>query len=461
MNRKLELLKNTIIIGIGNIFTKVLSFLLVPLLTKWLSPTQYGEYDLLYSYVSLIVPLITLQLEQAVLRYTLENYSNGPKYYRTCFIVVLINSVIFSFLFGFVFNFSHHISFVFCTVSYSLQIFISEYVRGCNELKLYSISNIICGLLTMILTVLFVYYLKNGTDGLFIAFGLSYLFTFFFLFFYKRMFVNFRIKDIDFKILKVLLCYSLPLLPNAISWWITNVSDRTLIRIYMGSSFNGIYAVSCKIPTLITVFYGIFNLAWQQSAMLSFSDNFKERKEFYLSTYNRLSDFLFSSAILIISATPLIYKLLLNHQYSEGISIVPILVIATILLNLAQYFGGILLGMKDTKSNGLTTLIASFLNLLINFMFIRQIGLYAAAVSTLFSYIIMFVLRLKKLNQYYNFIRVLKKVIIWLIPMVIFSILSIIVNNSFIQFTVLFVSIVIFIIANRNVIQGLFQKVRV
>ncbi len=48
MNRKKELFKNTIIIGIGNIFTKAISFLLVPLFTIWLTPSQYGEYDLLF-----------------------------------------------------------------------------------------------------------------------------------------------------------------------------------------------------------------------------------------------------------------------------------------------------------------------------------------------------------------------------------------------------------------------------
>lgn len=78
MNRKKELLKNTVVIGIGNIFTKAISFLLVPLFTLWLTTKQYGDYDLLYSYISLVVPAITLQLEQAVLRFTLDDKEKGP-----------------------------------------------------------------------------------------------------------------------------------------------------------------------------------------------------------------------------------------------------------------------------------------------------------------------------------------------------------------------------------------------
>ena len=66
MSKNKRLLKNTIIIGIGVMCTKAISFLMVPFYTMWLSPAQYGEYDLLVSYLSLFVPIITLQVEQAI-----------------------------------------------------------------------------------------------------------------------------------------------------------------------------------------------------------------------------------------------------------------------------------------------------------------------------------------------------------------------------------------------------------
>ena len=55
--------------------------------------------------------------------------------------------------------------------------------------------------------------------------------------------------------------YSIPLVPNGISWWIVNVSDRTIITAIIGTAANGIYAVSNKFPTILSSLLGIFNLS--------------------------------------------------------------------------------------------------------------------------------------------------------------------------------------------------------
>ena len=73
LNQKNNLFKNTVIIGIGTICTKILGFIMLPLYTLWLSPEEYGEYDLTVSYISLIIPFITMQLEQAIFRFIKRN----------------------------------------------------------------------------------------------------------------------------------------------------------------------------------------------------------------------------------------------------------------------------------------------------------------------------------------------------------------------------------------------------
>ena len=70
-----------------------------------------------------------------------------------------------------------------------------------------------------------------------------------------------------------MLRYSVPLVPNAISWWIANVSDRLLILYFLGSAMNGIYAAANKIPTIYTTFFSVYNLAWLESVSLSINSN--------------------------------------------------------------------------------------------------------------------------------------------------------------------------------------------
>ena len=96
MNRKKELLYNTIVIGVGNIFSKSLSFLMVPLFTMWLSTEEYGTYDVINSYISLVVPLVTLQIEQAIMRYCIDMPQRSKEFLYHAVVIICINSMLLS-----------------------------------------------------------------------------------------------------------------------------------------------------------------------------------------------------------------------------------------------------------------------------------------------------------------------------------------------------------------------------
>ena len=461
-NRKKELFGNTIIVGIGNIVNSAISFLLVPLLTAWLTPNQYGSYDLLYSYVSLLSPFITLQLDQAVLRFTLENKEEGKNYFQTCLMLLLINSAIAFLIFGSLCTFSFHLAFVLCTITFAMKTYCIEYLRGENKLKQYSMANICDGTITLLGMIILVKISKMGVNGVLFAYAFSSLFLSLFITIHEHLFdhFTFHFTDENKEIIKKFLLYSLPLLPNSISWWITNVSDRTLIRIFMGSYYNGIYAVSCKIPTLITVFYGTFNLAWQQSAILSAKDNEEKRKEFYNSVFRQLVLFLFSSAFVIIACTPILYRLFLNVRYQEGMVLVPILILSTTILNLGQYLGGILIGMKNTKANGFTTVVAAVVNILIDLFFIQKIGLYAAALSTLVGYCFMLWLRLRSLGNLFQKGKILKITVLGACLVFAESFIILHTENVLMQWVWAFLTGILFLVMNKKILLVIKQKVR-
>ena len=72
MNKKAELVKNTIIIFLGKISTQFISFFLLPLYTTYLNTGDYGTIDLIITYVSLLVPVLTLQQEMATFRFLID-----------------------------------------------------------------------------------------------------------------------------------------------------------------------------------------------------------------------------------------------------------------------------------------------------------------------------------------------------------------------------------------------------
>ena len=79
MNRKRELVKNTLIISIGKFSTKLVQFLLLPLYTSILTTSQYGEYDLLNIISIFLIPIITLQMDEGMFRFLIEAKNDKDK----------------------------------------------------------------------------------------------------------------------------------------------------------------------------------------------------------------------------------------------------------------------------------------------------------------------------------------------------------------------------------------------
>ena len=79
MEKRKELLKNTIIIMIGKFCTQFLSFFLLPLYTDKLSSKEYGIIDIIPTYIVLIAPVISLQIEMGLFRYLIDNRNDKEK----------------------------------------------------------------------------------------------------------------------------------------------------------------------------------------------------------------------------------------------------------------------------------------------------------------------------------------------------------------------------------------------
>ena len=73
MNKKKQLAKNTIIIFFGRVCTQLISFFLLPLYTSYLATKEYGTVDLIQTYVTLLVPIITLELEMSIFRFLIDS----------------------------------------------------------------------------------------------------------------------------------------------------------------------------------------------------------------------------------------------------------------------------------------------------------------------------------------------------------------------------------------------------
>lgn len=457
MKRSDELLNNTIIIGIGTISTKLLSFLLVPFYTMWLSPEEYGNFDLLVTYISFIIPFITFQLEQAIFRFSFNKRLEAKKYLDNALYIVMLNMIICNIIIYCIMKSKEYcFSYALYFSTYAIYNCLSEYLRGTEKLKFYSLNNILVSVFIVIFNIIFVYVLKLQVNGMLMSFGISYLIGILIIILKEEIFDSKFFKSYNKNIQKSMIIYSLPLIPNSVSWWITNVSDRTIIKIFLGSFYNGIYAIACKIPIVINLIFNIFNLSWQQTAIKTVDAS--DKKIYYNKIYNKLITFLFSSGFCILSITPLIFNVFISNEYSSGMIQIPLLLNGVIFLSLAQFLSGILLANMDTKSVGTSTTIAAVINLIINLVFIKKIGLIAASLSTCISYIVLFLIRYIKLKHILHSKKTTYKIIIYNVIFILIS-CFIFINNWLLNSVLVFISILLFIIANRDIEELLISKI--
>jgi len=229
MNRSKSLLKNTFILGIGKLFSKVLVFIMVPLYSRWLSTGDYGTFDLYTTYISLLVPLLTLSCGEAVFRYLLDADENFDKkrIISSGFAIIFVSSII-----GFLIVCCYFVKnqrgmmipFVIYLLADSLYSFLTAYLRGIKKISLYAISSIICVFSTFIFVTALVYFCGFGLIGIIYGYALAYCLSALFIIIKTRFFEYISFDMIKILEVKRLLKYSAPLVPNSISWWIVNGS---------------------------------------------------------------------------------------------------------------------------------------------------------------------------------------------------------------------------------------------
>ena len=104
--------------------------------------------------------------------------------------------------------------------------------------------------------------------------------------------------------------------PSSIALWVVNLSDRLIIIHFMGAAANGIYAVANKIPSLYSTAYGIFNLAWTETASKVSDDG--NPAEYYTKLFSGLFKFLIGVMLALIAVTPIIFSVLVKGDYGAA-----------------------------------------------------------------------------------------------------------------------------------------------
>ncbi len=461
MSRENTLVKNTAILTIGKICTQLITFFLLPLYTGILSTEEYGTVDLLNTLVSLLLPIVTFQVEQAVFRNLLdvrEDEREKEKIISTGFFSVIIQCIIYLIFFSIISPLIHNKYKIFLATNVIAYIFASlfqQIARGLGDNKQFAIGSFISALITILINILLLVFIKLGATGMLMGTMLGQISCTIYLFIILKLYKYIKIATFEYIVLKKLWKYSIPLIPNSISWWIFNASDRLIVSAVLGVGKNGILSAAHKFSTVYITFYNIFNMSWTE--MVSIHINDSDIKEFFNKLFNIVLKIFTTIAIGIIACMPFVYKIMINERYYEGFYQVPIMMIGAIFSVIVSTLGGLYAAKRNTKAVANTSLISAIINIVVHITLINFIGLYAATISTFSAYFIMSIYRLHDVKKRYFKVTIEKVFIIKTLISLLIILPIYYIENIILNFIAIIVMVIYAIDINKNSIESIIE----
>ncbi|MBR7091628.1 MAG: polysaccharide biosynthesis C-terminal domain-containing protein [Clostridia bacterium] len=400
MNRYKRLLSNTFVFAIGTFSSKVLVYFLVPLYTHVLTNAQFGSADLIQQTGNLLLPLASLGITTAVLRFGLDSAVRKTDVFTAGLLCVMFGSgalLLLSPLWLLVRPLAPYsvLLMVFAVMS-TLRSLCSQFVRSQSRVRLFALDGLLSTATMLLLTILFLTVFRWGVTGYIAAIVCSDFLSVLFLTVTGRLWRYVGFSGLQPNVLRQMLRFALPLIPNTLLWWITNVSDRYFVIYMMGEEHNGPYAIAYKIPALIILVAGVFMNAWQISAVTEQED----RERFYSKVGNHYTSILMIVASLILLGDRMIIRLWVAEDYYIAWQYVPLLTLATVCTCLVDFLGSIYLVEKKSVHSMLTAAVSAVMNLILNAVLIPVWGVNGAAAATLLCYFTVFLIRFWDTRRY-------------------------------------------------------------
>lgn len=401
MNQYKKLFNNSLIFAIGNLGSKLVTFLMLPLYTYVLSTSEYGIVDLMLTTTSLLLPIVGLSIYDSVLRFSMDKKHDKKTVFSNGFYVTLCSSLILVFTIPLILLYKFQM--VFLPLLLIIQLFqnlFAQYAKAINKINVFALNGILLSFSTAVFNIIFLLPLDMGLTGYLISLVLANLFSSIYLA------IQLNIWDlVDWKLINKneiykQLRFSVPLISNSIAWWLTTAVGRYFILLYLGTAANGIYAVSNKIPTLLIILTSIFSQSWQISAIEGYED--KNEEAFLDIVYNFYFFLLFiGSSALIFLAKPLM-SVLVSSDFFEAWKYIPLLLLTVIFSSASGFLGAQYVAMKNTVGIFKTTIVGAFANILLNIILIPKMGLQGVGLSSFISFFIVWLLRHIAINKKYN-----------------------------------------------------------
>lgn len=416
MGKYKELALNLGLFALNSVVTKLISFFLVPLYTAYMSAGEYGLTDMANTVISLILPLATLDMSEAAVRYIVGDKVNKERYVAVS-VVVTSASVLFVAILTPLFNLAafgglgdYKGWFISVYAATAFSTLCGEVARAAGEVKLIPICAGISSATTLICAIIFIASMDMGIVGYF-ASVLAGAIISIAVYLTVGGICSMTAKGVcELKSGGVVLIkntilpmvrYAFPLIPNSLFWWIGTSINRLFITGMLGISASGLFAAAGKIPGLLNTLYSIFLKAWQLSAFQE-SGNGNIAK-FYATIFRLVSALLTTLCALLSLLAPWISSIMLQGETFDAWPMISILLVANLMNVFNSFFGTVYTSTMHTSYVMKSTVLGAISCVVFTPLLIPIMGTYGACVASAIGQGSVFIMRAYDSRKYIDF----------------------------------------------------------
>lgn len=391
------LAKNVLLFSISGFVPKILSVILIPLYTSYLTTAEYGISDLITTTVSLLIPIFTLDIQDAVMRFAIDKKCDNREVFSVAVRIILAGTLLVCLGTGIVYLINipgvkgtYLLFFVIMYFTTAIYNSVSLFCRGIDKVHVMVVSSILNSVISLSANILFLAVFHWGLNGYLIANTIGSAVALAWCAVGAKLYRYIKL-NVSKELQKEMVAFSFPLIFSVIAWWINNASDRYILTWLSGVTISGLYAVSYKIPGILSVFQSVFAQAWSISAVKEFDKN--DTDGFIGNMYGvmNFSMVAICSGLMIMNIP--IAKILYAKEFFAAWQFVPPLLISVVFNAMSLFIGSIFTAVKDTKTLSVSTIAGATVNTVLNFVFIHFWGAYGAALATLLGYAVVLVAR--------------------------------------------------------------------
>lgn len=384
------MLKKILVYLAGNIASKAIVFLLLPIYTANFTPEKYGTIDIIILTLSTIISFSFIEIWQAVIRFMYDEEELNGKYsiFLNAILLTIPLALVYSFA---VFLMSKYIKydFYYLVYLYGIILLITNiyqfFTRGVGQNTTFVISGLLSNLLEVCLNLFFVLLLHFGVESILISGSIAKLISIIYLEINTKPLINIKFENINIRKMKEMLVYSIPLSINSIAFWGMSSLNRLISYKFLRLDENGYLAVANKFTSIISIIVTVFILAWQETALEN--RNKQNRSKLYSDMFDKylvvLS--LFTSIVLIF--TKLIFPWFIDFLYQNALTIIPLSFFGSYISGISSFYGPLFGVEKKTNIIFYSTLLGAVSNIIVLYILLPQLGILSVPISLSIGFI--------------------------------------------------------------------------